>query len=85
MEDEAEAIAKEWVALNEKIKTPEGYRLFTNAFGLEGPVFIVVSSAKSAADFYTSNEAWMKRAGDAGQALMKRTMKNFCQNLFYIF
>lgn len=75
MEDEAEAIAKEWVALNEKIKAPEGYRLFTNAFGLEGPLFLVVSSAKSAAAFYASNEAWLKRAGEAGQALMKRTMK----------
>jgi len=75
MEDEAEAIAKEWVALNEKIKSPEGYRLYMNSFGLEGPLFLVVQSGKSAADFYTRSEAWMKRAGDAGQALKKRTMK----------
>lgn len=75
MQDEAEAIAKEWVALNEKIKSPDGYRLFTNAFGLEGPLFLVVSSAKSAADYYARSEAWLKKAGDAGQALMKRTMK----------
>ncbi len=75
MEDQAEAIAKEWVALNEKIKSPEGYRLYVNSYGLEGPVFIVVQSAKSAADFYTRSEAWMKKAEEAGQSLMKRTMK----------
>lgn len=75
MQDEAEAIAKEWVALNEKMKSPEGYRLYENSYGLEGPVFTVVQSGKSAADFYARSEAWMKRAGDAGQSLMKRTMK----------
>ncbi len=75
MEDEAEAIAKEWVALNEKIKWPEGYRLYVNAYGAEGPLFIVTSSAKSASDFYTRNEEWMKKTGEAGQELMKRTMK----------
>jgi hypothetical protein len=75
MADEAEAIAKEWVALNQKIKSTEGYRLYTNSFGLEGPVYIVVQSAKSASDFYTRSEAWMKKAGDAGKALMSRTMK----------
>lgn len=75
MEDEAEAIAKEWVALNEKLKTAEGYRLYVNSYGLEGPLFIVVQSGKSPADFYTRSEAWMQKAGEAGKALMKRTMK----------
>ena len=75
MEDEAEAIAKEWAALYEKMKSPDGYRLYANSFGLEGPVFIVVQSGKSAADFYARSEAWMKKAGEAGHALMNRTMK----------
>lgn len=75
MEDEAEAIAKAWVALNDKIKSTDGYRLYSNSYGLEGPVFIVVQSAKSAADFYKNSEAWMKKTGEEGRALMNRTWK----------
>jgi hypothetical protein len=75
MEDQADAIAKEWAALYERLKSPDGYRLYSSSFGLEGPVFIVVQSGKNASDFYTRSEEWMKRAGDEGEALMNRTLK----------
>lgn len=75
MEDQADQIAKEWVALSKKVGAPEGYRLYSSAFGSDGPMFVVVGSGKNAADFYTRQEAWMKKAGTEGQALFAKTWK----------
>jgi len=75
MEDEADNIAKEWVALNKKVALPEGYRLYSGAYGSDTPVFIVVQSAKNSMDFHTRQEAWLKKAGDDGKALWAKTWK----------
>ena len=75
MEKEADDIAKEWVALSKKVGLPDGYRLYSGSFGTDGPVFIVAQSAKDAVDFYTRQEAWMKKAGDEGKALWAKTWK----------
>lgn len=73
MENEADDIAKEWVALNKKIDLPEGYRLYSGAYGSDTPVFIVTQSAKNAAEFYAKQDAWLKKAGDEGKALWMKT------------
>jgi hypothetical protein len=75
MESEADNIAKEWVALNKKMGGQEGYRLYSSSYGSDGPLFIVVQSAKDALDFYTRQEAWLKKAGDEGKALWAKTWK----------
>lgn len=75
MEDEADNIAKEWVALSKKVGMPEGYRLYSGSYGTDGPVFVVSYSAKSAAEFYAGQEAWMKKAGDEAKALWAKTWK----------
>ncbi len=75
MEEEAENIAKEWVALNKKLGLPDGYRLYSGSFGSDTPLFVVSQSAKDAVDFATRQEAWMKKAGDEGKALWAKTWK----------
>lgn len=75
MEEAADNIAKEWVALSKKVGLPEGYRLYSGSYGSDTPVFIVVQSAKNALDFHTRQEAWLKKAGDDGKALWGKTWK----------
>jgi hypothetical protein len=75
MEEEAENIAKEWVALNKKLGLPDGYRLYSGSYGSDTPVFVVAQSAKDAVDFTTRQAAWMKKAGDEGKALWAKTWK----------
>ncbi len=75
MEEEADNIAKEWVALNKKVGLPEGYRLYSGSFGSDTPVFVVAQSAKDAVDFATRQDAWMKKAGEEGKALWAKTWK----------
>jgi hypothetical protein len=75
MENEADNIAKEWVALSKKVGMPDGYRLYSGSYGSDTPVFIVAASGKSATDYYTRQEAWMKKAGADAQALLAKTWK----------
>lgn len=73
MESQAEAIAKEWVALNKKLKSPDGYRFMVGALGTDGPVVAVISPGKSIADIYARRDEWRKKSGAEGEALMKKT------------
>jgi hypothetical protein len=75
MEEAAENVAKEWVALNKKVGMPDGYRLYSGSFGTDGPLFIVVQSARNAAEFGAQQAEWMKKAGDETMALMAKTWK----------
>ena len=75
MEKEADDIAKEWVALSKKVGLPDGYRLYSGSYGTDTPLFIVAQSGKNATDFYTRQEAWFKKAGAEGQALVMKTWK----------
>ena len=71
---EARAIAKEWHDLYTKNNIPTGYRIYTGGLGTEAPLYIVVQSAKNAADFESKNAKVNELLGEEAQELMQRTM-----------
>ena len=71
---EAREIAKEWHDLYTKKNIPSGYRIYTGGLGTEIPLYVVVQSAKNAADFEAKNAKVNELLGEDAQDLMQRTM-----------
>lgn len=71
-DEEALAIAKDFVALFKAKGIGEGYRTFTVVNGPEMPALIVEVPAKDGADYYARNAAAQATLGDAGRALFAR-------------
>lgn len=74
--EEAREIAKEWHDLYTKKNIPSGYgyRIYTGGIGTEVPLYVVVQSAKNAADFEARNAKVNELLGEDAQELMQRTM-----------
>ncbi len=71
-EEEAAAVAKDFLALFKVKGVSQGYRIFTVVSGPDMPALIVEVPAKSGADYYTTDEAARMALGDAGKALFQR-------------
>lgn len=67
---EVEAIAKEFVALYKSKNIPDGYSLYEAIMGIEAPGYLIIQSAKDAADFYSQDIN--KLLGEEGKALWKK-------------
>ncbi len=73
-EQEIEAIAKEWVELFKEKNIPTGYNLYVGGLGTEMPLYVVVESAKDAADFQAQSAKINELLGDSAKDLNARTM-----------
>ena len=72
---EAEAIATSWRKLFESSKVPYGYSVFRLAMGADGPLWVVSTPAKDAANLAEINAAAMKAIGmETWQAQVAKTM-----------
>lgn len=71
-EEDADALAQEFLALFKSKNVPNGYRLFKSALGPEMPSIIVETAAKDAADYAAQDASDRALLGDAGQALFAR-------------
>ena len=71
---EARAIAKEWHDLYTKKNIQSSYRIFTGGLGTEQPLYVVLQSAKNAADFEANNAKVNELLGEDAEELMQRTM-----------
>lgn len=75
MDREAEEIAASWRKLFETSKVPYGYSVFRLAMGADGPLWVVSTPAKDAANLAEINAAAVKAIGvDAWQAQVAKTM-----------
>ena len=74
-EMEYEAIHKEWVAMNKRLKDPSPYYVFKGEMTMEGPVYIGAGSAQSIAEWYKQYEAFWEKVGEEGQKRLDRTRK----------
>ncbi|MBR9999872.1 MAG: hypothetical protein KFF73_12925 [Cyclobacteriaceae bacterium] len=66
-------MVKEWKKLYEENDIPQGYAVYTNGFGHEGPVLVIHSWAKSAADHAQWIEKRNEMLGDKARELWGRT------------
>lgn len=73
-EQEAEQLAKDYVALFRKKNITEPFTVYQAIFGEEIPLFVVGSPAKSLADYVDQNEKVNRALGSEGQALGARAM-----------
>ncbi|MFN7941812.1 MAG: hypothetical protein U0X73_09435 [Thermoanaerobaculia bacterium] len=71
-EDQAKAIAKDFVALFKRNNWPDGYNLFMTAMGPDMPLLVVEVPDKTAADYYAHNQAMRTALGAEAQALFGR-------------
>jgi hypothetical protein len=71
-EAEADALAKQFVALFTQKAVPDGYRLVKVLLGKDMPLYVVVVSAKDAADFAARDAANRQTLGKEGEALFAR-------------
>lgn len=71
-EAEADAVAREFAELFRKKNVPDGYRLFKAVMGLDTPLILVTTPAKSPADYETRNAEDRQMLGAEGQALFQR-------------
>ena len=74
-EDDLVAVAKKIKAVNEKAGSEFYYRVYRGGFGTMGPVFMVVSAAKSPADWYAMAEASGKKTEGKTQELIEEALK----------
>jgi hypothetical protein len=71
-ETDADALAKEFVALFKAKNMPNGYRLFKSEMGPDMPAIIVEVGAKDAADYYAQETSNRTTLGAEGQALFAK-------------
>ena len=71
-EEDAAAIARDFVALCKAKGIGQGYRIFTVVSGPDMPALIVEVPARDGADYYTTDAAVRVALGDAGKALFGR-------------
>ena len=69
---DAEALAKDFVALFKSKNIPNAYRLFKVEMGYEMPGLIVEVGAKDPVDYYAQQKSDMALLGKEGQALFAR-------------
>lgn len=79
-EPEADALAREFVALFKQKAIPDGYRLFKVLLGKDMPLFAVVIPAKDEADFATRDAANLQALGQEGEALFVRAL-SLCRRI----
>jgi hypothetical protein len=79
-EPEADALAREFVALFKQKAIPDGYRLFKVFLGKDMPLYAVVAPAKDEADFATRDAANRQTLGKEGEALFARAA-SLCRRL----
>ncbi len=74
-EDAAGEVAASWKKLFESNKVPHGYSVYKLALGNDGPLWVVSTPAKDAANLAEINAAAMKAIGaEAWQAQVAKTM-----------
>ena len=73
--DNVMAMAKKWKELYESKKAGGGYTIYTNGFGMEGPVIVVHSWAKSEADHVAIDSKDNELLGDDAGKLWQETVK----------
>lgn len=71
-EPEADALAREFVALFKQKGITDSYRLFKVLLGKDMPLYAVVAPAKDAADFAARDAANLQTFGKEGEALFAR-------------
>jgi len=64
---EYEAIYKEWATMDKNLDYTSAYNLFSCEMGLEGPMYIGMSSGKTMSQWYKNNEEFWKEVGKEGQ------------------
>ena len=67
---ELEAITKEFAALSKSKNNPDGYSFSEAIMGIEAPRYLIIQSAKDAADFYSQDIN--KLLGEEGKALWEK-------------
>jgi hypothetical protein len=72
MEDEFEAVSKEWVTLHKGKNVPNGYKCYAGDFGTDMPVYLVFWKAKSEADALISLEKSFNLFGEEGKVLEEK-------------
>ncbi len=72
MEDEFEAVSREWVALHKKKNWGNGYKCFAGDFGTDMPVYLVFWKAKSEADALIHLEKSSNLFGEEGKELEEK-------------
>ncbi len=53
----------------------DGYTVYESLLGSDGPLFVVATPGKSAADLAAANEANRRAAGEAWTSLERRTLE----------
>jgi hypothetical protein len=74
-EDEARALAKEFVALYKAKGVPDGYRLFWTVLGQDMPMLFVEAGAKDAVDLAQMDARARQLTGAEGSALFERAQQ----------
>ena len=74
-EAEYEAIYKEWANMNKSTNYSSAYNLYAGEMGLEGPVYIGMSSGKSMSQWYKGYEEFWEEVGEEGQERNERRRK----------
>jgi hypothetical protein len=73
MEDEFEALNRDWIALNRAKRISDPFLTYAGDLGTASPVYVWFEYGKSAADYAAAEEEFWKTLGDQGAALSKRT------------
>ena len=73
-EQQAEQVAKDYVALFKEKKIADGFTIYTAMSGHDLPLLVAVIPAKNPADFAASDERTTATLGDALRALQGRAM-----------
>ena len=73
-EEQAEQVAKDFVALFKEKKIPDGFMIYMAQSGHDLPLLVAVIPAKSAADFAAADEKNTAALGDALRALQGRAL-----------
>lgn len=73
-ETEIEAVAKEWISLNQSKNIEQGYRLYMGDMGTDMPMVLVSFAARNATEYYANSEKNMKALGEEGEKLIQKTM-----------
>jgi hypothetical protein len=72
MEDEFEAVSKEWVNLHREKNWGNGYKCYSGDFGTEIPVYLVIWKTKSEADALINLEKSIDVFGEEGKRLEEK-------------
>lgn len=73
-EGDADALARDYVALFKAKGVTSGYQLYKVVMGPDLPALVVRIPAKDPADWYTANQKLQEQLGAEGQALAARAM-----------